>query len=123
SPAQVTQHVIQAYEVASSELAGGPGPKARVGPVMSTLLRWFLLPHVLFHRNLPKASAPVETRPTGFPAEPRTAVTRLRELATAVEALAGTPDAPSTMKRRHSYFGPLTPHQALRLMSLHTEHH
>jgi hypothetical protein len=123
SSAEITQHVIQSYEIAERELSGGAGAKPRVGPVVSTVLRWVLLPHVLFHRNLPRAKAPVETDPSGYPGDPSEAIEALRSCAATFEMRVLDPMLPRDRRLRHPYFGPLGPVQALRLLSLHTEHH
>ena len=121
SPAQVAEHVALFYEHVLSELAGGEPVRRRMGRAMETMLRWVVLPHILFHRTLPvRVHAPRQVRPSdagtgreGFEARLRDAVERFeRELA-----------LDSSRRLTHPYFGRLTLPRAMRFAAVHTEHH
>ncbi len=124
SPAEVAEHILLSFEVVIAELEGRGGVTVRTGPFMRTILRWVLLPHILFHRSVPlRARAPREVRPVGFGAGPAEAAARIRERAADFEAMiekaASDPGAVVT----HPYFGRLRPLQALRFSAVHLDHH
>lgn len=120
SPAEVTEHLALAYEAILHELATGESMAPRMGAAARTLLRWFLLPHMLFHRSMPRATAPRETRPARAPASREEGLARLWQLGDRVAAtLAERPGAAIV----HPYFGELPRARALRLAALHLEHH
>jgi hypothetical protein len=122
SPAEITQHLILSYEIALRNLRGGPAPERLAGPVSSTLLRWFLLPHIFFHRTLPRSRAPREARPSGEPGSPTEALERMRELGAELAEAALSPET-DRKRLRHPYFGPISPYQFLRLTTVHLDHH
>lgn len=120
SPSEVTEHLALAYEAVLHELATGEPMESRMGPAARTLLRWFLLPHMLFHRSMPRAAAPRETRPSVASASREEGLARLEDLAgRAFSILVERPDATIN----HPYFGVLDRTRALRLAALHLEHH
>jgi hypothetical protein len=120
TPAEVTEHLALAYEAALRELEGGGAMRPRKGPFWQRLLRWFLLPHMLFYRTMPRSAAPRETRPAPTGLTQGEGITRLRELAFTAEAAWGArPDARLT----HPYFGALDRSKMFRLAALHLEHH
>ena len=121
SPAQVAEHIVLAYEVFVGQLAGDPPMKRILGPVKQTLIRWFLLPHVLFHRSFPvRAGAPREVRPDGPGIPQDTLEPRLRA---ASERLDRDIRVTPLQHIPHPYFGPLPMRRALRFIAVHTEHH
>ena len=120
SPAEVTEHLALAYEAVLHELATGESMAPRMGAVARTLLRWFLLPHMLFHRSMPRATAPRETRPSTLPASREEGLARLQDVASRAAALlAERPEASIV----HPYFGRLDRTRALRFAALHMEQH
>ena len=121
SPAQVAEHIVLAYEVFVGQLAGAPPMKRILGPVKQTLIRWFLLPHVLFHRSFPvRAGAPREVRPDGPGIPQDTLEPRLRA---ASERLDRDIRVTPLQHIPHPYFGPLRLRTAFRFVAVHTEHH
>ncbi|MBW3628760.1 MAG: DinB family protein [Gemmatimonadetes bacterium] len=121
SPAQVAEHVTLTYEVFLGQLAGDPPMRRIAGPMMQRALRWFFVPHVLFHRSLPlRAGAPREVRPAGPGVRQEALEARLRS---AAEALAREVRVSSVRRINHPYFGPLSLRQAARFVAVHTEHH
>ena len=121
TPAQIVEHVYLAYRVLLDELGGGPPMKAKAGPFMQRVLRWFLLPHMLFHRTFPKgARSPREVRPSDDGVAHEDAVVRLRAAAQEFEhGLARSERSHLT----HPYFGRVDLPRALRFAAVHTEHH
>ena len=84
------------------------------------VLRWFLLPHMLFHRSMPRVRAPREVRPAPTALGREEALERLRRVGEAAEA--AYRDAPAA-RLTHPYFGSLDRARAFRLIALHVGHH
>ncbi len=123
SPAQISEHLALVYESGLRDLQGTGTLRPRVPPWKQRLLRWFLLPHILFHQNVPlRAAAPREVRPSeeGLPQDE--SVDRLLDLAGRFEA-ALEAVLPRGHFFSHPYFGPLPPLKALRFCAVHLEHH
>jgi len=121
TPAQVAEHIVMAYEVFVGQLAGDPPMKRIASPMMQRMLRWFLLPHVLFHRSFPvRAGAPREVTPDGPGIAQDTLEPRLRA---ASERLDRDIRVATLSHIRHPYFGPVPMRRALRFIAIHTEHH
>ncbi len=123
SPAQTAEHLVLAYEAVLRELAGEPGVRLRATGWRQRLLRWVLLPHILFHRSFPLAVvAPREIRPPKVHADRGALLARMRELAARAEreldAARGT-----GARVTHPYFGALPAVPALRFLAVHVEHH
>ncbi len=121
SPAQVAEHLVLAYEVIDREMDGGEGARIVVTGWRQRMLRWVVLPHILFHRSFPlRAVSPLETRPREASRDRAAVLGRMRELADRVErGLAVRRDARLT----HPYFGALPALTALRFCAIHVEHH
>ena len=124
TPAEITRHLVLFFGVTVAELEGGEGARVRTGPVMRRLLRWFLLPHILFHRSFPlRARAPREVRPEEPIAEPSAGADLLLASATRFEsAVLGTTETAGAIVT-HPFFGPISPWRALRFSSVHVDHH
>ena len=121
SPAQVTEHVALSYEFLVAELAGGPSLRIRTGPVKRRLLRWFLLPHMLYHRTFPRsARSPREMLPGDVGVAQLDAAPRVSVAAALFErSLRADPRVRIT----HPFFGPVPARKALRFLAFHTEYH
>jgi len=124
-PAEVTEHLSLAFDVTVRQISGGERMAPRAGPAMQALLRWFLLPHIVFHRSFPlRARAPREIRPVFPDPNPESALDRFGAKAeafeTAISALA-TGERRRTLE--HPYFGRINPLQMLRFSTAHVEHH
>ncbi|HVG45057.1 MAG TPA: DinB family protein, partial [Longimicrobium sp.] len=79
--AQVAEHLALTYEIAIRELTTGQGLRVKVTGVRQRLLRWVLMPHILFHRSLPvRVVAPREVRPPEVTVSRAALLRRLREL-------------------------------------------
>jgi hypothetical protein len=123
SPAQTAEHLALVYEQLSRDLTGAGTMKVRVPPWQQRLLRWFLLPHILFHQNVPlRVRSPREVRPSDEGLAQAEAARRLPELAERFEAdLEAALDPAHAIT--HPYFGPIPALKALRFCAVHLEHH
>jgi hypothetical protein len=124
TPAEVTEHLRLSYGAFLQEIRGGAAMRMRVFGVRRRLLRWLVLPHILFHRTFPlRAVSPRELRPEDPGLPPGEAVARLLALAAEAEreidAARGRPDAVLT----HPYFGAIDLTRGLRFAAVHVEHH
>ncbi len=123
SPAQTAEHLVLAYEAVLRELAGGGGVRPRVTGWRQRVLRWVLLPHILFHRSFPlRAVSPREIRPPEVHSDRGALLARMRELAARTERELDTARATGA-RATHPYFGALPAVPALRFMAVHVEHH
>lgn len=125
TPAAVTLHLCQSYEMGRAAAEEGATMRLRVPAPMAWVLGRFYLPVILARGRFPRgAIAPVEVRPAADAAGALTipeGVARLR--ASAAAAATALMDAPRSLRVRHAYFGALSPATALRLLSAHTRHH
>jgi hypothetical protein len=122
--AQVAEHLALTYEIAIRELATGEGLRVRVTGVRQRLLRWILMPHILFHRSLPiRVRAPREVRPPDATAPRAAILRRLRELGVRWEAEMERAIGAGGGGLTHPYFGTIPPVKAIRFMAVHIEHH
>lgn len=124
SPAQVAEHVCLTYEALLHELGGGAGMRPRVGTGMQRLLRWVMLPHILFHRSFPvRARAPRETRPGDAHPDCAVVLARLRDVAERFEHELNRARGNGEVHLTHPYFGCVEPVKTLRFCAVHLEHH
>jgi len=124
SPAEITSHVIEAYEVLRRELSGGPGMRLLGSPLQRWLLRRRMLPSILRGRPFPAgARAPRETRPRELHANPASALAVLEATAEAFARELSPRLADRRLRLNHAYFGPMSGRQTLQLVAVHTRHH
>jgi hypothetical protein len=121
SPAQQAEHILRTYNVALDQVRTGSTMRRRAGPVVQRLLRWFLLPHLIFHRSLPlRATAPREVVPSD-------AGLRQEELPVLLGGAAAEVELEFARTHRthlvHAYFGPIELRRGLRFLAAHTDHH
>jgi hypothetical protein len=122
--AQVAEHLSLTYEAAIREIITGEGLRVRVTGARQRILRWVLLPHILFHRSLPlRVTAPREARPAEVTAPRATVLRRLRELAVRWELEMERAIRSGGGGLTHPYFGTIPPVKAMRFMAVHIEHH
>lgn len=124
TPAEITEHLALTYGAFLREVRGEGAMKPKVFGLRRRILRWFVLPHILFHRSFPlKAVSPRELRPAAGTAGPEEAVAALLAVADqaerALEAALGRPGAVVT----HPYFGGIDLPRGLRFAAVHLEHH
>jgi hypothetical protein len=124
SPAQVAEHLVLAFEAMLRELAGDGGMRPLGSRWRRALLRWTLLPHILFHRSLPiRARAPRELRPAPVAGERPVVLARLGGLAGQFEREVAAAAGRGHPGLTHPYFGRIGPLRALRFSAVHIEHH
>jgi uncharacterized damage-inducible protein DinB len=122
SPSQVTEHLALAYDVVAAELRGGAGMAERLPPWRRRLLRWFLLPHILFHRSFPlRAPSPRELRPAQPSVNAAAGAARLRAAADGFATALSLPERRGWMT--HAYFGRVSVERAVRFVGIHLDHH
>ncbi|NOT06605.1 MAG: hypothetical protein HOP28_00190 [Gemmatimonadales bacterium] len=123
-PAEITDHLIKAYDTHLVELRGGPGLRVRTPFFRRMLYRMVVLPKILREGFLPRGvPAPREVLPT-LPAEPRRAtVERFTERAREFETAARERATRGTGGLTHPYLGPLMLDQSVRFVEVHVRHH
>jgi hypothetical protein len=122
--AQIAEHLALAYEAVLHELATGEAMRPKVPVWQQKLLRWILLPHILFHRTLPvRAAAPRETRPPETTAPRAQTLRRLRDLGERFEREMEAARADNRGGLTHPYFGWVAAVKAMRFVAVHIEHH
>ena len=122
--AQVAEHLSLTYELAIREITTGQGIRVRVTGVKQRLLRWVIMPHILFHRSLPmRVVSPRESRPAEVTAPRAQVLRRLRELGERYEAEMERAIEAGGGSLTHPYFGTIPPIKAMRFMAVHIEHH
>jgi hypothetical protein len=124
TPAQLTEHLTLSYRAFLQELRGGEPMRMRVSGFRLPLLRWLLLPHILFHRTFPRgAVAPRELRPAEGSDDAETALAELFALGTECELEIDAARARPRAVITHPYFGAIDAVRALRFQAVHLEHH
>ena len=124
TPAEVTSHVTEAYRVLRSELAGTSGMRLLGSRFQRLILRYTALPGLLRGRPFPAGvRAPRETRPREVVDDRKVALSTLADLTeTFIQELTNQA-ALKDVRLTHAYFGPLSAHQGLQLLTVHTRHH
>jgi hypothetical protein len=124
SPAEVTGHLAEGYQVLNVELAGGAGMRLLGPPLQRWVLRHTLLPRILGSGRFPaRARAPAETRPHRVEARPEEGIAALNRLAEQFIDTLGARASVERVRLTHAYFGRLDVRQAVRLCVVHTRHH
>lgn len=121
---QIAEHLALAYEGLLRELAGEAPIRVVGSPLQQRLLRWFLLPHMLFHRSFPIRSRAVrELRPSGEPLDRGVALRRLNDAGGRFVLQLDAARHNGGARLHHPYFGAISPTRALRFCAVHVEHH
>jgi hypothetical protein len=125
SPAQVTDHLILAYQALQRELSGGPGMALRTTAWQRVLLRLLLVPRLLRGAAFPRgARAPREIRPSEVTQDQRALIARFRDHAERFQAAIQDAHARNPGQRlTHPYFGASSLHDSLVLCARHILHH
>jgi hypothetical protein len=124
SPGQVVEHLALTYEVLLRELRDGEGMRVRMPGWRSSVLRWIVLPHVLFHRKIPPGvRAPREIRPADEAPPVDATLRRLRLRAEEFEDELDRARRAGGGQLTHPFFGRVGPVKALRFCAVHAEHH
>jgi len=124
SPAEITSHLNESYQVLRGELAGRPGMELRLPPLKRWVLRYTVLPRILSSGNFPGgARAPRETRPRDMTTEPKAALQTLSTRADGFVQELTDRARSGRVRLTHAYFGPMSARQSLILVTVHTAHH
>jgi hypothetical protein len=125
SPAQITLHIIMAFDAVAGELDGGPGMQLRTRPWMHIILRHTVVRRMLRGGRLPTgARAPRETRPPVPTEDAETLIARFEDAAASLNRrlLAAAAAAPGR-RLSHPYFGQMPLHEITTVSARHVEHH
>lgn len=124
TPAEVTSHVTEAYRVLRAELAGTSGMRLLGSRFQRLILRHTVLPRILRGSPFPaRARAPRETRPREIVHDLNVALSTLADLTTTFTQELTNQAARQDVCLTHAYFGRLSAHQGLQLVTAHTRHH
>jgi uncharacterized damage-inducible protein DinB len=124
SPAELTSHLTESYQVLRTELGGGQGMQLRGRRLQRWIFRHTLLPRILATGLFPAgARAPRETRPRETAADPETGLAALTRQAKAFDQELTTLATMRPVRLTHAYFGPMSARQSLRLVAVHARHH
>jgi hypothetical protein len=124
TPAQITQHVIQTYEVLIRQLRTGQGLTVQTGWVLRQVLRVVVLRPIMWFRRLPPgAKAPRDLRPGQRQIEQDEAVVRLRGVVAEFKRELMTRRGEKDLQLTHHIFGSVDALNGLDFVAVHTEHH
>jgi hypothetical protein len=124
SPAEITSHLNESYQVLRGELAGRPGMQLRLSRLQRWTLRYRVLPRILASGNFPEgARAPREIRPREVITDPGAALHMLSTQADAFVQELTDRARSGRVRLTHAYFGSMSARQSLILVTVHTRHH
>lgn len=124
SPAEISQHLVLAFEKLTRELHGGPSVTFMVPAWKRAVFRRLFLGRMLRGHWWPSGvKAPPEARPEPPIPSRSEARTRLGESADGFERAIRDAHAKRHPGITHPYLGRLAPAVALRFFALHTRHH
>jgi hypothetical protein len=124
SPALVTAHLIQTYDVLLRELDGGQGMRVRTRFLQRMFLRLTLMPRLLLGARFPeRVPAPPEIRPGDAPADQQDGIALFRRRASELEAAAQRAREIPGARLTHAYFGPSSIANGVLFCARHIEHH
>jgi hypothetical protein len=124
TPAEITEHLTLAYEALITEAREGKPMQVRLPAWRRALLRWVLLPHILFHRSFPlRAPAPREMRPAVPLAARGEALARLKDGGERFEREVLAAHGRGVKVLTHPYFGGIGFRRGFRFVAVHVEHH
>lgn len=124
TPAQVTVHVIQSYEITTNQLRTGEGLKVQTGWLLRQILRQVVLRQIMWTRKLPRgAKAPKILLPGETAIGRDEALDRLRIVVADFEGeLRARRDQPG-VQLTHHIFGSIDALRGLDFLAVHTAHH
>jgi hypothetical protein len=124
TPAQITVHLIQTYEVLLRQLRTGEGLRVQTGWLLRQVLRIVVLgPIMMTGRIPPGARAPRDLQPGAVEVTREEGVARLRTAVSEFESeLMARRDEPG-LQLTHHIFGSVEALRAIDFVRIHTEHH
>jgi DinB superfamily len=124
SPAQITSHLSESYQVLHSELRGGSGMRLLGSPLRRWILHVTIMPRLLSGSPFPPGvRAPKETRPLVVEPNPEKALEVLSARAEIFVQELTDQLAHRRVRLSHAYFGLLSAEEGIRLVTVHTLHH
>jgi hypothetical protein len=124
TPAQITEHLILAYQMLGKQIRGEQSLKTQYGFPLRQILRLALLPKIYRTRRLPRgAKAPPEIVPEDSAMPRQTALKQLEEMSAAFENEILSRRNDESFRLTHHVFGDLKPLKAIDFVTIHTEHH
>ena len=124
TPAQVTQHVTQTYEVLTVQLRTGKGLTVQTGWLLRKVLRIVVLQPIMWTRRLPRgAKAPRVLQPGAVDVPQEAAIERLRAVAAEFETELLSRRHEKDLQLTHHIFGSVEALKGLDFVAVHTEHH
>lgn len=124
TPAQITDHLILAYQVTLEQIRGGQGLKIQYGFLLRQVLRLAILPKIYRTRELPRgAKAPEEILPKDLKMPRETALERLKEVSGEFENEILSRRNDKNLRLTHHVFGAIKPLKGIDFIAIHTEHH
>lgn len=125
SPAQITLHLIMAFDAVAGELNGGRGMQLRTKAWLRLVLRHTVVRRMLRGGPLPAgAKAPRETRPPVPTEDAATLIARLESSAAGLDRLLRAAAARNpALRLTHPYFGPMPLDEITIVSARHVEHH
>lgn len=124
TPAQITQHVLQTYEVLISELRTGEGLTVRTGWATRQVLRLVVLRPIMWLRRIPSgAKAPRPIRPREDGLDQAAAVARLEAVVCEFNSEIVASRDRTNARLTHHLFGSVDTVDGLDFVAVHTEHH
>ena len=124
TPAEVTQHVTQTYEVLTVQLRTGKGLTVQTGWLLQRVLRLLVLRPIMWTRRLPRgAKAPRALRPSAVDISQAAALERLCAVAAEFETELLSRRSDPSLQLTHHIFGSVEALKGLDFVAIHTEHH
>jgi hypothetical protein len=124
TPEQITQHVIQTYDVLTRQLRTGEGLRVQTGWFLRQVLRSVVLRAIMWTRRLPPgAKAARALMPTGVEIGKAEMLEQLRTLAAAFEDELQVRRNDEGLHLTHHLFGSIDALRGLDFVAVHTEHH
>lgn len=124
SPAEITHHLVLAYEAVVREITGGAGLRVQTGWLLRLFLRPTFLRPILKTRKLPRgAKAPRSLLPDVGDMSREEALERLRSVAGEFEREIDARRDRKDLRLTHHVFGAIKPLEGIDFVAIHTEHH
>lgn len=124
TPAQITEHLIETYQLVVNQARGGPGLRVQTGFLLQKILRLLILPRIYRTRRLPGgAKSPKELLPTDSGQTRQEALRQLLEVGDKFEETIWSLREDDTFRLKHHIFGEIEIVKATEFIAIHTEHH
>jgi len=124
TPAQITQHVTQSYDVLTRQLRTGTGLRVQTGWLLRQVLRVVVLRPIMWTRRLPPgAKAARELLPGETDLGQEEALARLGAAVAGFEHELQARRDEAGLQLTHHIFGSVEAVKGLDFVAVHTEHH